>query len=353
MTQYLSNKIKILSFFLIIFVLYIHSGFHANEIDGMYWNHFIQEFISVKVGRLAVPLFFMISGYLFFLNTDSGILSIKNKMMSRVHSILIPYIYGCIFFVMFLLLIQFIPGVANFMNGDILPLFNKSMLNILKSVFWISDGGNTPLAFQLWFLRDLIIIIALTPLLYYFLRLLKWWALPLLFALSYLSITPESFLSSLFWFTLGGIFVFTKTSIEYRKSKWGLIILFLYLIVSLYEQIIGGGSYFESLQKVLILLGIVGIWFCYDTLVCNNFSLKDTKWLSIACSFTLFIYLFHEPTLNIVRKLIVIGIGKSSAGYLISYLISPYLLVFCAIVVGVILKRTIPRIYSNLVGGRI
>ena len=67
-TTYLSDKIKVLSFAAIILVLYIHSGFHdyPHEILGMEFNHALQSVISGKLGRCAVPLFFMISGSLFF-----------------------------------------------------------------------------------------------------------------------------------------------------------------------------------------------------------------------------------------------------------------------------------------------
>lgn len=45
MNQYLSDKIKILSFCSIILVLYIHSGFHdyPHEILGMKMNHILQN----------------------------------------------------------------------------------------------------------------------------------------------------------------------------------------------------------------------------------------------------------------------------------------------------------------------
>lgn len=120
MSQYLSDKIKVLSFMLIILVLYIHSSFHDVEIDGMFWNKFIQEFISSNIGRLAIPLFYIISGYLFFLNTDNGIVSIKRKIKSRVATILLPYIYGCVFYVLFLSILKVIPGVSNYINSNII-----------------------------------------------------------------------------------------------------------------------------------------------------------------------------------------------------------------------------------------
>ncbi len=69
MTKFLSDKFKVLSFISIILVLYIHSGFHdyPNEIQGMVFNTNLQNFISGMIGRCAVPLFYAISGYLFFL----------------------------------------------------------------------------------------------------------------------------------------------------------------------------------------------------------------------------------------------------------------------------------------------
>ena len=51
--RYLSDKIKFLSLFSIILVLYIHSGFHnyPHEILGMKFNNMLQELISEKIGR--------------------------------------------------------------------------------------------------------------------------------------------------------------------------------------------------------------------------------------------------------------------------------------------------------------
>lgn len=66
--MFLSQKIKIISFVCIIMVLYIHSDFHEveGEILGMNINILCQKIISKKIARCAVPLFFSISGFLFF-----------------------------------------------------------------------------------------------------------------------------------------------------------------------------------------------------------------------------------------------------------------------------------------------
>lgn len=57
-SSYTGDKIRLLSLILIIFVLYIHSGFHADEIEGMVINDRVQEFMSgMRGGVPAVVLY--------------------------------------------------------------------------------------------------------------------------------------------------------------------------------------------------------------------------------------------------------------------------------------------------------
>lgn len=323
MTQYLSDKLRTLSLISIIFVLYIHSGFHADEIKGMLMNDRVQEFISGMMGRCAVPLFYVISGYLFFLKVPDGMASIYGKMRKRVGTLVVPYIIGCMFFVGFGVLMAVLPGVSKYMNSSVMPLFSKPVGEILRSIFY--DAGNgSPCAFQLWFLRDLILIVATSPLWYLCLKYLKWGFVAVVFVLTYFDVPHVPFYS-LFWFVLGG--QFTKVKIE----LWGvngvinveLLALCLFIVLSIVELFFPDIVDWSLLRIPIILFGILGSWGLYDVVIKKEFSLSQHKWLGIACQFTFFIYLFHEPTLNIVRKLIVIVLGKNEFGYMASYLISP------------------------------
>ena len=202
MTQYLSDKLRVLSLVSIILVLYIHSGFHADEIEGMVWNDSVQTFVSGMIGRCAVPLFYVISGYLFFLKVPEGMKSIYGKMRKRVGTLVVPYIIGCLFFVGFGVLMAVLPGVSKYMNSSMVPLFSMPIGEILRSVFY--DAGNgSPCAFQLWFLRDLILIVATSPLWYLLLKHLRWILVVTCFGLTYLHIQFIPFFA-LFWFVLGG-----------------------------------------------------------------------------------------------------------------------------------------------------
>lgn len=108
----------------------------------------------------------------------------------------------------------------------------------------------------------------------------------------------------------------------------------------------------RSLRIPIILLGIVGAWGLYDAVVGKDFNLSQHRWLTTACQFTFFIYLFHEPTLNIVRKLIVVVLGKNELGYLTSYLISPWIFTVCAVFIGLLFRKYLPKVYNLCTGGR-
>lgn len=352
MTQYLSDKLRILSLTSIIFVLYIHSGFHADEIEGMVVNDRVQEFVSGMMGRCAVPLFYVISGYLFFLKVPEGMKSIYGKMRKRVGTLVVPYIIGCLFFVGFGVLMAVLPGVSKYMNSSLMPLFFKPIGEILRSIFY--DAGNgTPCAFQLWFLRDLILIVATSPLWYLCLKHLKWGFVAVVFVLTYFDVPHVPFLS-LFWFVLGG--QLTKVKIEMGGVNGviniGLLALCLFLVLSIVELFFPEMIDWKSLRIPIILIGIVGAWGLYDAVVGKNFSLLQHQWLTTACQFTFFIYIFHEPTLNIVRKLIVVVLGKNEFGYMASYLISPWIFTVCAVFAGLLFRKYLPRVYDVCTGGR-
>lgn len=352
MTQYLSDKLRVLSLISIIFVLYIHSGFHADEIEGMVVNDRVQEFVSGMMGRCAVPLFYVISGYLFFLKVPEGMKSIYGKMRKRVRTLVVPYIIGCLFFVGFGVLMAVLPGVSKYMNSSVMPLFSKPIGEILRSIFY--DAGNgTPCAFQLWFLRDLILIVATSPLWYIYLRYLKLAFVAVLFILTYLDVPHVPFYP-LSWFVLGG--QLTKVKIEMGGVNGviniGLLALCLFLVLSIVELFFPEMIDWKSLRIPIILIGIVGAWGLYDAVVGKNFSLLQHQWLTTACQFTFFIYIFHEPTLNIVRKLIVVVLGKNEFGYMASYLISPWIFTVCAVFAGLLFRKYLPRVYDVCTGGR-
>ena len=348
MTQYLSDKLRVLSLISILLVLYIHSGFHSNEIEGMIWNYRCQEFVSVMLGRCAVPLFYVISGYLFFLKVSDGMKSIYAKIQKRIRTLLIPYIIGCLFFVGFGVLIAIMPGISKYVNGSVMPLFDKPIEQIIYSIFY-DQGDGAPCAFQLWFLRDLILIVATSPIWYLLLRYLKWLLVVICFCITYLHVPFVPFYA-LFWFLLGGQFVRVRN--RYGGASLTVFTIVVFLFLSIVQQFRSDMIDWELVKIPIIILGLISVWGLYDMVLGKDFKLSEHRRLATACQFTFFIYLFHEPTLNIVRKLIVVVLGKNEYGYLISYLISPWIFTICFVFIGLQFRKYLPKVYYVCTGGR-
>lgn len=203
------------------------------------------------------------------------------------------------------------------------------------------------MAFHLWFLRDLIIIVALSPFLYYIKNSSKKGEKILLIAIFLLNLCNIKYIPvyAIFWFLAGDIFLIKLENI--KNIRYYIAFLLISTIELIYPS--PRWSYF---QIPIIALGVISIWNIYNRLVTNSFILKKHKWLYIACQFTFFIYLFHEPTLNIIRKLLIIILGHSSIGFAVNYLISPWIFTLLFIIIGFYFKKNLPKLYSICVGGR-
>ena len=207
MTQYQSDKIKIISFLSIILVLYIHSSFHdyPHEIQGMLFNHYLQVTISQCLGQCAVPMFFAISGYLFFLGVK-GVDDVWKKMNKRVWTILMPFLIAAWFLPLFYIVIENIPVAAIFMNGGgFTEQFTwKNWANIVEAVYIEAPYSPSPWGFHLWFMQDLIIIIIISPLLFYLRKALFLNKLAGVMILLFVSALSLSFipLRSICWFMI-------------------------------------------------------------------------------------------------------------------------------------------------------
>ena len=114
------------------------------------WLKTVCHVLKADFGEAAVPLFFFISGFLFFYNTHFDLTVYQKKNKKRIHSLLIPYlIWNTVFFI-FVHSLQFIyPSLAD--NHK--PFSELGWKGILDAYWNLSEG-----LIPLWFVRDLIII---------------------------------------------------------------------------------------------------------------------------------------------------------------------------------------------------
>lgn len=348
MTQRLSEKIKVLSFVSIVLVLYIHSGFHdyPHEIQGMPYNRIIQDFVSGMLGRCAVPLFFMISGFLFFQNVND-VRDVFIKQKRRFKSLVIPFVVAAFFLPLFYLCMDFVPWIRYYVNSEgFVDQLNAPWYVVLQSLFYKVPNGTSPWGFHLWFLRDLIIIVFIMPIVFLLRKNIgKVLLISIVFILSRFDF--DNIFMSLFWFLLGDLLFLRISNLK------SLLYIVLFVVLSVLQLCFCDLFIWKHLQVPIIFVGIVGLMALYEKIIPENFQMKGHVFLQTMCSYVFFIYLYHEPTINIIRKMLVIVLGQSPIGFGLSYLLSPWLFIVIFTMVGIGLNKFVPKIYSVIVGGRI
>lgn len=348
MTQFFSEKLRIVSFFSIIVVFYIHAGY-PDEVNKTMTIPVIVRSCTVGVfGSCAVPMFYAISGFLFFYGIKNGIADVFKKMRKRIKTLLIPFVIAALFYPAFYVLMELIPGASAYINNGYMERFvTMPMHDIISSLFYKSEAGE-PWAYHLWFMRDLIIIVALMPGVFYLRKWTNFWSVIIVFVLYVLLFPMFHFLYGMYWFVAGS-FVMDKT---HKLPRWSIYMMFtLFIAMAIFRNIDPDGlwKHFEILERSF---GVCSIWGLYDIFVSKSFRINSAPYLSFACQFTFFLYLYHEPALHIFVKVIPIVLGENEFGYTMSFLLSPLIFAPICITAGYLLKKFTPLLYNVIVGGR-
>jgi surface polysaccharide O-acyltransferase-like enzyme len=122
-TKDISDRIQFLRFPLVVAIVFIHSGAIFLSAEDQFSQHysfsvkFIIYLISGIFARVAVPLFFIISGFLFYRNFDFTFKNYILKIETRIMTLFVPYLFWNISLLIFLLILQSIPFLSPFFSG--------------------------------------------------------------------------------------------------------------------------------------------------------------------------------------------------------------------------------------------
>ncbi|MEN0045908.1 MAG: acyltransferase [Bacteroidota bacterium] len=400
MNAYLSRKLRVISFILIVMVVFLHA--HNISGKGDLLNYYVQNFISTGITKISVALFFVISGYLFFFNIKEGNLqAFLTKIKSRSRTVLLPYLLWSLWGILLFFLLQSLPFSKSFFNSDLLA--EKSSLELLH-IFFIK-----PLPYQLWFLRHLFVFALLSPLIYFLTKspiaglvsfalalgltlytlfglqfsILKIaaivlallsvlfyvpktsypqlgiLALVLILLLKIVEIPENDFIHnrSIAYFCLGCYLgIHQQKWVKYNFSQFGMVATALWIALVAWrimgdsQDLINDKLWRNFIQHFEYFVGIFALWSLYDFF--QKGKENTQKALPTFLAFAFFLYVSHEPILTIIKKLGLKALGKGSLNQLLLYFAAPLITIGICIVVGILLKKITPKIYSVLTGGR-
>jgi len=357
-SKYLSRKIKFISLFSMIAVVFIHSYNYKDNFltpttsisEGFNVYAMFEYFISNALARFAVPLFFIISGFLFFRNYISIKESYTKKFKSRIFSLVIPYILWAFISALIMYGLSFISFTANTaIVKESVPFGAFSLLSCFID----------PPAFQLWYVQQLIIFTVISPVFYFLIKNTKG-IIILLFAVPwFLDLHFIINSQALFFFSVGayiGIFAKERDFVRKEKRILTVTISLSWILLSLLITILAATENNSApiiylrlfLYRLNEVVGIAAVWVLYDHIFKR---VMNKKIMILASNYLFFIYAFHEPILHLSYQL---GLNDKSSdiSHLILFIFMPICVISICIVTGMLVRKICKPLYNLLTGGR-
>lgn len=345
---------------MILAVVYIHGV--GNEIFTKFnfttpYNYIILTNITKEgISRVAVPLFFLISGFLFF-STQWNLSIYSEKLKRRIRSLLIPYLMFNIITMAIIGIMQWV--LPSLVSGNYKPVFDYDITNFLLA-FWRMESTNIPYVAPLWFIRNLMVVMLFSPIVFYGIRKIGI-CFPLAFILAWLidvdnrytflipGSTCIAFFSAGAWIRINGRNM-VEMLFPYRKISFILYPLLLIAGAVMPSEIVIG----KLVDNVAILVGIVAT----INLVSWGINLKGWHIPAYLTSATFFVFAAHVPYIGQLSKVIFSFIPSSVSPAILNalawvmHLTIPLIFTGILVVIYHLLKNLFPRFTAVLVGDR-
>jgi len=304
LTKNTSNGFRIANLFATVLVIAIHynSKYHIplNKIHSL--NYLVQEYLTNGLARIAVP-FFALSAGLFFFHNYSDISSYKIKIHKRIRTLLTPYLIACVI----ILISDFI----------LTTVIHHEPLNQPLSTY-ILKGFLHPVSVQFWFLRDLMILIIISPIIFTLVKYSKG-AIIIIFGTCWffeIALTPYFMgwylinIETLFFFSLGCLLASSGNNwqnyINAMKPKTMLLYFLLYsgaMAARVYLMPTFNTWHSTNYSIPSLILHKLSILIGLTFLLAISCKTKSNK-LTYISGFTFFVYIYHLfPFSKIITKL--------------------------------------------------
>ena len=307
--------------------------------------------LSKIVGNMAVPCFFFISGYLFFRNVES--LSVKlycDKLRRRVRTLLQPYLLWNL-----LILALYAIGQMAFpslFSGANTKIADYSVAEWAQA-FWCVEGTQSPINPPLWYIRDLMVMVVLSPLLYCLMknRVVGALFLCVMLALAMVNYMPIVWLQPRFILPFGlGVWGALHGLPQLRFRGWVALIAVLLCGAGVVGFFMTEGALKYAILQATILVGA-------------SLLLYTSRYLAVVRGWRVpkllnrsyfFIYLFHYiPLALMMRVLRKVVEPTTNMEYFAIYFGSFIAIVMLSVGLFWVLQKIAPKITAFMLGNRV
>lgn len=354
MTSLLSNTISALRTILCMLIVFLHMQCTALTWQDIHieqfpiYNYIITFFTLFT--KFAVPLFFLISGYLFFISYTPTFACYKNKIKRRARHLLQPLVIWTTLYLLLYFIAQQIPYTATLFSGQNKLIADYNWLDFINAYTGIFSG--IPFAGQYWFLRNLFILCLLSPVFWYLFRYTKsiiiiiigivWYFQPVLGI-------DQFTIYSVFFFALGGYLGWRQADPLQLFCKWDVPIYILFPLtwIIIFLLSIVQSPLRSYIYSLYILLGILFLLKASAWLLKKGYGNK----LLLLSAGSYFCFLLHQQLLMFIKRFSYKIINPHNSFVLTCmYFLVPITVIFLCYVLYNYLKRSHPKVLKILVG---
>ena len=341
-----SDRLNILKYIAIIFVVYIHA--YAVDIhfaDGpvtlflSQWLLCFENLISQTIARCGVPLFFLTSSVLLFQKQRDYHATIKRK----IKSLLIPYFVWNSLWICVFIVLQNLRFAAPYFSENHKPILDYSFSEWL-ALYGIGIDFPQPLDYPLWFMRDLLLVTLLYPVIEKVAN--KFPKCLLAVATIALAIPADFPLKQAFlWYCIGACIVKLQIHMTLLDHISMLKFSLLYALCAFIKMMVNT----HTTDTLFIYIGIA-FWLRVTKSIHSHEKAKHA-FLRLS-AWTFMIYATHEMTLYSLKKLCFRLLPTEPVWLFMEYLFLPVVIVIGCSVAGAIFQKMAPRLYSIATGAR-
>lgn len=345
-SQRLSASITWLRFPLIFFIVMLHC-YSVVRLDGSHGTYFKTVYpFALWIGETGVPGFFFISGYLFFLSRKSY----GQKLKTRLHSLLVPYLlWNAILLAVYLA--AYAAGLPQDINHK--NIADYGVVDYLR-LFWdrgsYDDGNFVPLLCPFWYIRNLLLMCLLSPVLYYTIRYTReffliavtiWWMLTFNNAF-----IPQTIL----FFSLGAYFSIHEINPLELAIRYKIFFLSLFILCAISDIAIHTGwraAISLQVHRVALIFNIPALLLLADYYTRKGLSSK------LLPNAAFIVFAVHYPIVVMLRKICVSKFANVPDGmHILLYFLCIIIATTLSLGIYWLMDRYLPRIKNVLSGNR-
>ena len=363
-----SRVVDWLRFPLIVLVAYIHYyglEIRPKEDIGIDIYNYLMILMSHVISRSAVPTFFLISGFYFFSKCDFNMDVYKKKLLSRLRTIVLPYFLWITIFILLTVGIKLAGCLikGNSFDGILMFFNDNGWLNMYWNcnewAFRYDWAGNPlnssgPVLTHFWYLRDLIIMFIVSPILYWCIKRLGIWIITILLFLNVSGFMPQVPGAScgILYFSIGAYLAVNSKNIVAVMQKYKKV-AFIFTLVLLPFMVYYDGSY-TNVGNILYPFWVFVLMVSYINIAA---AIVSRGWLRQPASMpksSFFIYCLHAMFVMGYCGRFMMKVIPSDNWFLASvrYMLVPLLCVTVCYTIYLIMNRYTPKLLAVLTGNR-